>query len=395
MFVNRQDTQALAKTGGAMERILIIDPIHARGGMDHYCIPLAAEMSRLGYHAAIATNREQSEISAADSILYLRFYGDLFISRSKIRNLFWFITGTIRTALWALKNRPIAIHIHFFQYSFLELFLVLMVKLSGKRLVATVHDVESFRFNLGNNALQSVVFRFVNIFIVHNESSRTEILRLFPKRIQDIRVIKHGNYIDVVRQFTRAPQRTCGRKSKLLRVAIVGQIKRVKGLEILLDAMQILKSRGVDYSLNIDGKPVDYSINEIEAMVREYGISDRALLRLTYLSTAEVVASLMSSDVVVLPYRRIYQSGVLLFSMSAGAVVVCSDLPAMREIIKHGENGFIFESGNSIALANVLEQIAAMPSEFLNEISNNALLAARNEFDWRDIAIATIHAYCE
>jgi glycosyltransferase involved in cell wall biosynthesis len=57
----------------------------------------------------------------------------------------------------------------------------------------------------------------------------------------------------------------------------------------------------------------------------------------------------------ILPYRRIYNSGVLMMALSYGKTVIASDLPANREIIQNGVNGYLFENGNAHDLAqNIL-----------------------------------------
>ncbi len=376
-----------------MKQLLIIDPVHARGGMDHYCIALANEQAKMGYFVALATSAKVSELEVAEGVHILPFYGELFASRSKTSNLFWFLLGTLKTIGWTMMKRPLAIHIHLFQYTILELFLVAMAKLTWRPLVATVHDVESFRENTKSGAIQNAVFRLVDTLIVHNEVSLTELLRFLPQRRKDMRLIKHGNYINVVAQFNRNIGQPPEHQAGPLRILFFGQIKRVKGIEVLFDAAQILVGKGIDFTLNVKGKPSDYAAEDIETMLVERGIRDQTQLKLTYLPTGDVVTSMKENDVVVLPYRRIYQSGVLLFAVSAGAVVVSSNLPAMCEIIKDRQNGFTFADGSAEALAKVLEQIANLSPDQRNQISDRAFRTARDEFDWSDIAGATIEAY--
>jgi glycosyltransferase involved in cell wall biosynthesis len=50
----------------------------------------------------------------------------------------------------------------------------------------------------------------------------------------------------------------------------------------------------------------------------------------------------------------------------------------MTEIIKDGENGFVFDVGNADSLANVLEKIGEDPT-ILNTIKNNIISPPRIE----------------
>jgi D-inositol-3-phosphate glycosyltransferase len=381
-----------------MRSVVIVDPVHARGGMDHYCIPLATALIKQNYHVRLVTNSKRSDLMVGAEVDIRPYFGGLFAARTKVANLLSFALGALSTASFVMIKRPNTIHLHLFQYTFLELFLTALVKLSGLNIVATVHDVDSFRASKQNNVVRNTVFALMNILIVHNETSKSELLKTLPSRVNDICVIRHGNYIDVVSQFgnpnqTGVPLDNTMRLPCGLDILFFGQIKRVKGIEVLFDAVKILNESGVSFSLNVKGKPSDYSVEEIEQALEARGISNQTRLKLGYLPTGDAVISLQNADVVVLPYQRIYQSGVLLLAMSAGAIVVASDLPAMLEIIDDGVNGFTFRAGDPEHLAEVLERVAGLSIEARQRISENAFITTRDRFSWDDIATATTEVY--
>ena len=99
-----------------------------------------------------------------------------------------------------------------------------------------------------------------------------------------------------------------------------------------------------------------------------------------------------AADLVVLPYKRIYQSGVLLLSMSYGRPVLTSDLPAFMEIIEHGENGFLFESENAEDLADKIMDLAENKGQ-LSIVRDRASKKIRSEFDWVHIGAKTKALY--
>jgi glycosyltransferase involved in cell wall biosynthesis len=95
-----------------------------------------------------------------------------------------------------------------------------------------------------------------------------------------------------------------------------------------------------------------------------------------------------------LPYEQIYQSGVLLLSMSYGRSVLCSDLPAFSEVLKDDYNGFLFEKGNAKALAEKIRAIYFEPY-LLKNVEINMKQSLDADYSWTKIAEKTVNFYNE
>ena len=91
-----------------------------------------------------------------------------------------------------------------------------------------------------------------------------------------------------------------------------------------------------------------------------------------------------------MPYKKIYQSGVLLLSFSYGRTVITSDLPPFKEIISNGNNGFMFESGNSLSLANAILQL---DNKLISKVTKNTKALISNKYDWKTIGGSTLNFY--
>ena len=100
------------------------------------------------------------------------------------------------------------------------------------------------------------------------------------------------------------------------------------------------------------------------------------------------------AKLVVLPYKKIYQSGVLLMVLSFGRAVLASNLPAFTEIVQSGENGFLFQAGDPHALANMIAHIMSNPF-LLQTVEENGYHTVKKNFDWSEIGAATKKIYSE
>jgi D-inositol-3-phosphate glycosyltransferase len=101
-----------------------------------------------------------------------------------------------------------------------------------------------------------------------------------------------------------------------------------------------------------------------------------------------------ASDVVVLPYRRIYQSGVLALSYAQGRPVIVADVGSMREDVSDGETGMVFEGGSVEDLAQTIRKyFASSLFENLDETSGGIAEYGRRRFSWSANAAATLDVY--
>jgi glycosyltransferase involved in cell wall biosynthesis len=160
-------------------------------------------------------------------------------------------------------------------------------------------------------------------------------------------------------------------------ILFFGQIKDVKGLDLLIKALPDVANEILDVVLLIAGRPWKTDFSTYDSLIDKTGIRSLCRLHIGFISDDEVGTYYAAADVVALPYRRIYQSGVLLMAMTYGRPVVVSDLPGMTEIVANGVNGYVFPQGSTEELAKTLilalrektqsQRIALRASEYIRE----------------------------
>jgi glycosyltransferase involved in cell wall biosynthesis len=116
------------------------------------------------------------------------------------------------------------------------------------------------------------------------------------------------------------------------------------------------------------------------------------VLHIRHIPNDELALYFAAADVVVLPYRRIYQSSVILMAMSYGRAVVVSDLPAMTEMVTDGENGYVFEQGSAVSLSKQLVR-ALRDEQGRLRVASRALEYIRKNNDWEQIGKQTAMLY--
>ena len=268
---------------------------------------------------------------------------------------------------------------------------VLLVRFAGRKVVITAHDVESFVSSLEVPIMSRMAYRLAHRVIVHNRISRDELKVRLRVHESKIAVIPHGNYLHALRPMppVEVARVSLGIPPLAKVLLFFGQIKEVKGLDILLSAMPSVLQQYPDVALLIAGKPWKTEFAEYRARIDELGIHDACFAHIRYISDEDVPLYYGAADLVVLPYRRIYQSGVALMAMSYGKAVLVSDIPGMLEVVHDQETGFVFRSGDVDDLVRgicaifanrpVLEKVAKLGLRLMGEKYNWTVIGQRTK----------------
>lgn len=365
-------------------KIALIDPVGGHGGMDYYDFGLAQGLANNGVEVFYFTCSETKDLLPS-TVEKLAVFGDIW-KKSKVLKLFFLLLGYYRAMKIAKKKHIEVVHFQFFHLGIQNVMALYMAKFFGLKRVVTLHDVDSFKKN-ETKFIQKRGLSLSQKLIVHNSFSKNA---LMAKNIgvEKIAVVPHGNYLPFVESIDYDQSINPGS----LNLLFFGQIKRVKGLEILLKAMKILHQSQIPVKLTIAGRPWGTDAGYYEQQISELGISTVVDCKFEYIPNEDVASYFKDADVIVLPYKKIYQSGVLLLSMSYGRVTLSSDLPPFKEIIQDGENGFLFNTENAASLAKKIEIIYSQKDQ-LGEVRNNALNLLKSTFDWTNIGQATKSIY--
>lgn len=139
-------------------------------------------------------------------------------------------------------------------------------------------------------------------------------------------------------------------------VGYVGSVRKIEGIEVLINAIKIIKEKFDNIILLIVGQvPLDYS-NDLKNMIKELNL-ENCVKFVGQVPVQKVQEYYSIIDVVVIPRTDLKVNRLVtplkpLEVMAMGKVVLTSDLPALKELVKAGISGDIFETGNSDILAD-------------------------------------------
>jgi glycosyltransferase involved in cell wall biosynthesis len=359
MSAVREQAAAVPCAPGAI-RAAIVEPVGGHGGMHYYDAGLCRGLAAAGATPRLYTCDETPDEPSTAHFLRRPFRG-IFGRDARLLRGFRYLRGLVAALRDARRFGATVAHFHLFHVGPLELIGLALARLSGHAVVATVHDVEPLGPSLTNPYLARTAYRFVERAIVHNRSSLEALVangRIAPSQVD---VIPHGDYTGLAGPVLARDEarRRLGLPQAPFTLLFFGQIKAVKGLDLLIEALAAPGPTAAGVRLLVAGRPWKDDPGRYRQRIDELGLAARCTLHLRFIPDEEVPAYFGAADLVVCPYRRIYQSGVVLMAMSLGRPVLVSDLPGMTEIVRDGETGFVFRTERADSLAGCLAALAS------------------------------------
>jgi D-inositol-3-phosphate glycosyltransferase len=310
-----------------------------------------------------------------------------------------------RVLRYAATARPRAFHLLWnnkFE-AFDRTLLMLYYKLLGKKLLLTVHNVNAGKRDATDSALNrltlGVQYRLVDRLFVHTQLMKRELVEEFGVRADLVSVIPFGINNDVPQtDLTCAEARSrVGLQPDDKAMLFFGNITPYKGLDCLLEAWQMLSHKDPAYRLVIAGSMKAGSEShwrDIREHIRNSANHERIIQRIEYIRNDQTEWYFKAADVLVLPYRHIFQSGVLFLGYSFGLPVVATDVGSLREDIIEGENGFLCKPEDPADLARAIERYFTSPLfHSLPQRRSGIRDAALRRNSWDTVGQLTTEAY--
>jgi D-inositol-3-phosphate glycosyltransferase len=248
--------------------------------------------------------------------------------------------------------------------SFDRTLLMLYYKLLGKSVVLTAHNVNAGRRDSKDTALNQLTlriqYRLADKIFVHTEKMKSELVAAFAVAESRVCVIPFGinNTVPNTLLTPSEAKERLGFRNGERTILFFGRITPYKGLEYLITSFRQLFAKRNDYRLMIAGRPdncEDYW-SQIRQSIREDVESGQILLKSEFIPDEMTEVYFKAADVLVLPYRHIYQSGVLFLGYGFGVPALAADVGSLKDDVVEGKTGFTFKPEDPADLSTTIER---------------------------------------
>ena len=274
------------------------------------------------------------------------------------------------------------IHLH---DAFISFGAVMLGKYLQIPVMVTMHSMNSGEDWLIDNVRRYLVNNAERILCV-SDFIRNEILQRFRFE-EEGKLLTIHNSVNLTIKKRETPILPTGE------IVFCGRLEEVKGIDLLIRAVSLLlQPYRKRVRLTIIGTG---SIEEqLKYLCEELHVREQTEFT-GLISQDQVFRYYGKAMCVVLPSRKEAFSTAALEAMSLGCCVLASRVGGFAELIRDGENGFLFETENVQELTRKIEYIFEH-TEIANEVAERAQLKISKEYLWENTAkkISAVYSEC-
>jgi len=248
-------------------------------------------------------------------------------------------------------------------------------------IMAICHNIIPHEEHLLDTRLTKRFFCFIDSFIVLSKKVENELLNIVPGA--KYKYSPHPVY-NIFKNTLSKKQAKAELNIATKKVLLFfGLIRKYKGLDILINAMEKINTELDDYTLLIVGECYENKAKYTD-LIKNAGITDNVQCHYSFVPDNEVGKYFSASDVVVLPYKSASQSGIVQIAYHFDTPVIVSDVGGLPEIVDEGKTGYCVEP-NSNAFAKAIK--AFYEKDNINELNSN-ISDYKSQFSWDAIVNA-------
>ena len=380
------------------------------GGDDKpYVFGLATVLIRDGISFDIigGDGLESPEWHATPGTRFLNLRGSQKADDSFTTRLYRILMSYARLIRYSWGARPKIFHIIWnnkFEY-FDRTLLMLYYKALRKRVILTAHNINKAKRDGTDTALNcltlKIQYRLCDHIFVHTVQMKSELIRVFGVSSSAITVIPFGinNAVPNSELTSVEAGQRLGISKEERTILFFGRIVPYKGLEYLVAAFQDYLPPSGCYRLIIAGRPekdCKQYFDAIREKAKRGNNGEKIILKIEYVPDDETEMYFKAANVLVLPYRDIYQSGVLFLGYSFGLPVIASDVGGLRDEIIEGKTGFLCRPEDPADLARVIEKYFSSDLYLsLNSRRQELQEYARQRYSWDVVSQMTVDVYAK
>lgn len=335
-------------------KIIILNQIPEVNNKYSFSLARGLKNANAGIEIAVC-GIETDDVSAYEDIVFLPLFESYSTINNPIKKILSYRKSFEKVYLYCLNNKVDILHVQWYMFSPIDWMYHQKLRKSGIKVVTTIHDLLPFNKRFYDFHYHKKIYSHSDMVISQARMNERELIDKYGVDKDKIAYIPHGHYMEYADSATRE-ESLCHLDLPDNRPLILffGQIKKVKGVGILITAMKDVVKRHPDALCVIAGKVWHDDFSEYQGLIDEYKLKDNIRTDIRFIPDEEIKYYFNAADIVALPYLQIYQSGVVQLAYAYEKPVVATTEGEFLTVVKDKETGLLVPANNAGRLAEAL-----------------------------------------
>ncbi len=259
------------------------------------------------------------------------------------------------------------------------------------KIICIADNIIPHEKRIGDRSFTKYFLKSCDAFITMSEKVMSD-LRNFQKDKPAILVSHplYDNFGDIISKSDARKYLGLPENEKI--VLFFGFIRKYKGLDMLLEAMSVLKNirpetlnpekSGQTIKLLIAGEYYEDE-KSYKEQIEKLGITDQLILRTDFIPDSEVKYYLCAADAVIQPYRNATQSGVTPLAYHFEKPMIVTNVGGLPSLVPDGKVGLVVEP-NPDAIADGILKFYQLGEQFFIP----HLRSEKQKYSWANLVKA-------
>jgi len=235
---------------------------------------------------------------------------------------------------------------------------------------------------LGDKVLTKYFLSSIHRFVTMSEKVNADLKTFTQKPSINIVHPIYDNFGDMVSKEEARKHLGLPVNEKI--ILFFGFIRKYKGLDLLLEAMNDIRIKEANIKLLIAGEFYDNK-DEYETIISKYNLANSLYLRTQFIDNTEVKYYLGAADFVIQPYKHATQSGVTPLAYHFEKPMLVTNVGGLADLVPHLKVGVVTEPNTHAIASGIIQLYELGEIHFLKQLCEE-----KKKFSWNKLTAAII-----
>ena len=250
------------------------------------------------------------------------------------------------------------------------------------QIICIADNVIPHEKRMGDTLLTKYFFSSIHRFITMSEKVNQDLKTFTQKPSINIVHPIYDNFGDILSKEEARKHLALPINEKI--ILFFGFIRKYKGLDLLLEAMNNANIREANIKLLIAGEFYDNK-DEYELIIAKYNLANSLYLRTQFIDNSEVKYYLSAADFVIQPYKNATQSGVTPLAYHFEKPMLVTSVGGLANLVPHMKVGIVTEPNADSIAAGIMKLYELGETHFLKHLCEE-----KKKFSWEHLTTAII-----